>query len=361
MKKTQLLCIAVIITAALISQQASAKIWRVNNKSNYDGINFWGDNLGGTQNYPVFAQINSTLVAAGDTFYVEPSTIPYADANIDRKVTIIGSGYFLSRNPHVSSTTDSSSIGNVTFSSGSDGSQIIGMSNVNTGSTSKDFVILTNNITVKRCNLKNSIVISNNSNGTGLSDVYILENFFNSNALGVYGNSGIAYPIDFVFNNNICKGALIWGGTILQCDNNVFDGPQSSEALQFTTSEFKNNILKTLNATININNGSNLNVSYNIGTSASQFGTANNNIVVASIASIFVTPTSPDGAYQIASGSAANNSGSDGTDRGAFGGAAVTDRYTLSGLAAIPVIYSVSTKGATATNLPVTIQARTIK
>ena len=52
--------------------------------------------------------------------------------------------------------------------------------------------------------------------------------------------------------------------------------------------------------------------------------------------------------YQILSGSVASNSGSDGTDRGAFGGAPVADRYTLSGLAAIPVIYSVSTSGATA-------------
>jgi hypothetical protein len=154
---------------------------------------------------------------------------------------------------------------------------------------------------------------------------------------------------------------LVWGGSILQCNNNVFDGPANNMKLQFTTSEFKNNILKSLNATTNINNGTNLNVSYNIGTSSSQFGTANKNIVVANINSLFVSSTSPDGMYKIASGSAANNSGSDGTDRGAFGGAAVTDRYTLSGLAAIPVIYSISTPGATATNLPVTIQARTIK
>ncbi|MEP6844563.1 MAG: hypothetical protein ABI861_01100, partial [Panacibacter sp.] len=51
-----------------------------------------------------------------------------------------------------------------------------------------------------------------------------------------------------------------------------------------------------------------------------------------------------------------------GTERGVFGGAATINRYTLSGLAAIPVIYQVSTSGvATPTGLPVTIKARTIK
>ncbi len=87
---------------------------------------------------------------------------------------------------------------------------------------------------------------------------------------------------------------------------------------------------------------------------------ANNNIVVAAINTLFVTSSSPDGSYQLKL-ALCSQQGSDGTDRGAFGGVAVSDRYTLSGLAAIPVIYSISTPGATATNLPVTIQARTIK
>ena len=309
----------------------------------------------------MFKQVNQaiTLASSGDTIYVEASPIPYDGAKLDRKLVIIGPGYFLSQNQnsHVSTNTESSFIAGMEFDAGSEGSQIIGMSDFG----SNNFSILATNITVKRCYLNNAISIYNNSDGTGLSDVYIVENFFNSNTLQVYGNSGITYPINLVFNNNICKGALIWGGSILQCNNNTFDGPAGSKALSFTTSEFKNNILKALNATTNINNGTNLNVSFNVGTSASQFGTADSNIVVTSINTIFVPSSSPDGMYQVSPTSVAANSGSDGTDRGAFGGVAVTDRYTLSGLAPIPVIYSVSTPGATATDLKVTIQARTIK
>ena len=102
-------------------------------------------------------------------------------------------------------------------------------------------------------------------------------------------------------------------------------------------------------------------IAYNIGTLPTQFGTTDNNLVVPAITTLFVASTSPDAAYQVAAGSPANNSGSDGTDRGAFGGAAVTSRYTLSGLAAIPVVYKITTAGATSTDLPVTIDARTIK
>ncbi len=135
MKKTQLLFIAALIAAVFITQQASAKIWRVNNRSNYDGANFWGDNFGGTQGYPVFVQINQavSLASSGDTIYVEASPIPYAHAALDRKITIIGSGYFLSQNLHVSSLTDSSQIGEIDFNTGSEGSQVIGMSNVSYG------------------------------------------------------------------------------------------------------------------------------------------------------------------------------------------------------------------------------------
>jgi hypothetical protein len=169
MKKTQLLFAAALIAAFFITQSASAKIWRVNNKSNYNGTTLWGDNLGGTPSYPVFPQINNalaagnkTLVAAGDTLYVEASQLPYSHAEIDRKVIIIGSGYFLSLNSHVSSTLDSSCISQISFNPGSDGSQVIGMSNVSSQGTS-NFFIHASNITIKRCNLLNSIWIETNA------------------------------------------------------------------------------------------------------------------------------------------------------------------------------------------------------
>ena len=81
------------------------------------------------------------------------------------------------------------------------------------------------------------------------------------------------------------------------------------------------------------------------------------------ITSLFVGGDSKDGFYQIKSGSQAYQNGSDDSDRGAFGGAILSSRYTLSGLAPVPVIYEAVSAGSVSaeTGLPVTIKARTIK
>ena len=87
----------------------------------------------------------------------------------------------------------------------------------------------------------------------------------------------------------------------------------------------------------------------------------NNNIVITDISTLFVDPSTntTDGHYQLKPGSAA---GADGTDRGAFGGLAVTNHYTLSGLAPIPVIYNISTSGVGGSGgLNVSVKARSIK
>lgn len=375
MKKSIVLFVATTVFAIIITQSSFAKIWRINNHSNYDGSTLWGDNFGGTAAYPVFTQINQAvafgIVNNGDTLHVEGSTVTYAGATVTKRLVIIGTGYFLSNNPNVSNNVLETNIAFVTFNAGSENSQLIGVSLVNAGNTAdRDVYINVNGITVKRCKIEGQIQI-----GYPLSDVYVLQNFFLNteinNALRPYPNTGFTPPTDLIFNNNICQKTFTWGSPlanpttmwpILQCNNNVFDGPDNlaNPNLAFSTSEFKNNILMPTNATMNIAATAG-NVSYNIGTLSTQFGTADNNLVVAGISAIFVTSASPDGSYQIADGTAADNTGSDGTDRGAFGGSAVISRYTLSGLAAIPVVYEITSPGATSTTLPVTIKARTIK
>jgi hypothetical protein len=102
-----------------------------------------------------------------------------------------------------------------------------------------------------------------------------------------------------------------------------------------------------------------LNVAFNTGSSAAQFGTLNNNVVIADMTTLFVAAGTSDGKYQL---KPASDLGADGTERGAFGGASAVSRYTLSGLAPIPVIYDIATSGvADGTGLPVTIKARIIK
>ena len=375
MKKSILLFVATTIVAAIITQSSFAKIWRINNHSNYDGSTLWGDNFGGTAAYPVFAQIDQAvafgIVNAGDTLHVEGSTTVYSFATITKRLVIIGTGYFLTDNPNTSNNVLATKLARIAFNAGSENSQLIGVDMVSAGNSfDRDVYINVNGITVKRCRIEGQVVF-----GFPLSDVYIIQNFFPNtvvnNAINTNGNSFFTPPTDLVFNNNICQKTLTWGTPIanpttmwpiLQCNNNVFDGPDNlaNPNLAFSTSEFKNNILMPTNAKVNISASAG-NVSYNIGTLSTQFGAADNNLVVPAITTIFVTSASPDGGYQVADGTVADNSGSDGTDRGAFGGTAVISRYTLSGLAAIPVVYEITTPGATSTTLPVTIKARTIK
>lgn len=78
---------------------------------------------------------------------------------------------------------------------------------------------------------------------------------------------------------------------------------------------------------------------------------------------LFVTSgLSKDGNYRLKSNSN-NINGCDGSPRGAFGGAAITNRYVLSGTAAVPVIYDIETTGVASQSngLKATIKARSIK
>ena len=368
MKTNHVLFFAVLITCGLFAQQASAKIWRVNSNSNYNGTSLWGDNFGGTSTYPVFAQLananSSNLVSSGDTLYVEGSTIAYDNVTFTKKLVIIGPGYFLTENPKVSNDVLSANVGEVVFNTGSQGSQLLGVTIISVYGID----INVSNILIKRCKIDYSVTVTYN-----ISDISIVQNYFtniNNNNTSAIAVSPYGFPTNFVFNNNISKRTLLLAYstttyTAQECNHNVFDCPAISgkPSIQLNTGSFKNNILKTPTATVNINGGSNQNISYNISASSTgQFGTANNNKVVTDMSTLFVTGTS-DGKYKLKTNSPGSHNASDGTDRGVFGGTSSTDRYTLSGLAPIPVIYTFTTSGdATPANgLSVTISAKTVK
>lgn len=348
MKRTLLLA-AVLLFIASVS---SAKSWRVNNN-------------GFSANFTSLATaVADNNVLNGDIIYVEGSAIAYEPIELNKKLTIIGPGYWLSQNPNTATNVLGAAIPYITFGEGSDGSTLMGLQITSSSGVS----IQASNITVKRCLLSTAgVFISYN-----ISDIKILQNFFSnpSNYSGYYAirTSSSGFATDVIFNNNIVLTNLVLddGYTLLECKNNTFGMPGSGAKplIKMLTGNFQNNILINGSAIVDINNKSNRNASYNVSASANnQFGTANSNIVVTSIAGLFVTgATSNDAAYQLVTGSVASANGSDGTDRGAFGGAAESNRYTLSGLPPVPVIYDISTTGVTTTTtLPVTIKARVIK
>ncbi len=341
--KTRLL-LALAAFTVCTAQQANAKIWRVNNNG------YSAD----------FAQLqdanDANNVVSGDTIHLEGSAITYNDATITKKLIIIGSGYFLPYNPGTAFSKLSTTIFNITFSNGSQGSQLIGV-HLTGGS---GVIIKTSNIAVKRCQINSSVILTNN-----ISNIVITQNFFLRNSSTAINAGGTNFPTDFVFNNNICQQPLVVNDPnyiFLECNNNIFDVPTVSPAVQIYASSFQNNILTNPNATAIINNGDITNVDYNISASANnQFGNSKKNIIVTDTSTLFAGGTSPDGRYQLKTNSPAKANGSDGTDRGVFGGGAPQKWYTLSGLAPIPVVYDISSTGVGSTGLPVIIKARTIK
>lgn len=379
MKTANLLSIITVFASIFISAiSVEAKIWRVNNGSNYNGTTLWGSNFGGNPAYPVFKQVDQAIawssVVDSDTIHVESSQFIYDAATITKKVVLIGPGFFLADNLKTGNNLLDAKIKRINFNEGSAGSSAIGLNLVVSGNTADGYIqIAADYITIKRCRIERSIYF-HITGGSGIQRVTVVQNYFpdvyNTNAL-YFTNSFYVPPVEVIFNNNICQKTLLWersaaglAWNITQCRNNVFDGPDNlaTPNIRFTTSDFSNNILMPVNAVVDIT-ATPEQIAFNIGTQAAQFGSSNNNLVVPNIASLFVGGNSKDGFYQIKSGSQAYQNGSDGTDRGAFGGAILSSRYTLSGLAPIPVVYEVSTTGAvsTVTGLPVTIKARTVK
>ncbi|MEZ4974942.1 MAG: hypothetical protein R2802_00110 [Flavobacteriaceae bacterium] len=378
--KQLLLSVAVCAVLLLTSTMVAQTTWRVNNQSNYDGTTNFGENFGGTPAFPVFKQINEAVayfnVVAGDTLHIEGSPIIYEGALINKQLVIIGPGYFLTENPKVSNSGHDAKIRYFEFDSGSEFSQVIGMNvvGISNSSSSGKIYVNVNNITIKRCKIDRDVQFI-----SGLMTVYILQNFFPVNTFSTnalyrpFNSSGYIPPQEIVFNNNICQKKLIWSyvdgnwgvpddmGTIMVCNNNVFDGPSNELNLEFNTGSFQNNILKAAGITANINSGTNNNVQYNTVSTNGVFSGTTENLWVPNMATLFVTTGTTDGIYQLQSGVANNIAGSDGTDRGAFGGVVVTNRYNLSGLGAIPVVYDVTTTGVSepGTGLLVSVKART--
>lgn len=326
---------------------ATATIWRVNNQ----GFSATFTSLQ--------AANNSAQVQSGDTIHLEGSPNLYAGTDINKKLVVIGPGYLLTENPAASASVLQANVASIEFNRGSEGSQLIGLHLINTASVG----INVSNVLIKRCQLDGYIVMT-----FGIADIRIVQNFFAGSSTGsLLRANNASFPANVIFNNNICQKTLILqdGYTMTECRNNVFDCPAiaNQPSIKMNVGSFQNNILKNPNASVSLNGGSNLNVAYNIGSLSNQFGSANNNIVVTDFAALFVDPATntTDGDYQLKPNSAGSNNGADGTDRGAFGGLSIANRYTLSGLPPIPVIYQINSSGVAGPNgMNVSIKARTI-
>jgi hypothetical protein len=314
---------------------AHAKVWRVNN------------NAAVSTNFTTLAvAVANASVVNGDTLYVEGSATNYDGVTLTKRLVIIGPGYLLSgtgANTGLQFNPNPATLTSVALDSLSSGSTFVGLSVTAFINSNVD------NITFARCSLNlqqfipvpNSYAISNlvikQCKAYIALNSFKLENPQVVNCLFVSSQAQLGNVINGLFRNN----TVISSGVILNScyiSNNIFS---TSGTLTVSNSLVK----------YNVSNQNNL-----------PDPVVNNNKVNQNAALFFVGGASADAQYQLGATSPALTAGEpiNGVtpDAGAFGTA---DPYRLSGIPAIPTIYSLNVPAsvpATATSMTITFSTR---
>ncbi|MGI4883969.1 MAG: hypothetical protein ACRYFR_03310 [Janthinobacterium lividum] len=289
----------------------------------------------------------STNVQAGDTLLVEGSGTDYAGFTCTKKLVIIGPGYFLTQNGQNQANALGASVQGIAFNAGSEGSAIIGLTFA-TGASNYVPSISVNDITIMRCYLSYGISIVST-----ITRMLVLQNYISQS--GIYVNSSATAFSDVILKNNIIASAFSTPQQMpnprlfSNVENNIFLG-----SVTLSANSFINNIIASPTATVSITATS----TGNLFATAGQLP-ATGNTQVANPAALFVglagAANSTDGQYRLATSTAYPTTGA--TQPGIFGG---TEPYRLSGIPAIPTIYSLRTDavGSKQSGLNVTIGAR---
>ncbi|WP_315823466.1 hypothetical protein [Paraflavitalea speifideaquila] len=121
-----------LLCLLLNSQQSLAKIWRVNN------------NPGVAADFTDLQSAHNGA-AGGDTLHIEGSPNSYGGATFNKKLIVLGPGYFLDEYPNSQALLHSGKVGGVTYNMGSEGSVIMGIDFLGSG-----IVIFTDDIIIRR-------------------------------------------------------------------------------------------------------------------------------------------------------------------------------------------------------------------
>lgn len=326
MKKITFLTLAIIMIASVI--EVSATVWRVNGTPN------------SSAHYATLqAAHDAATTVTGDTIYLEGSMFSTGGLQCYKKLTIIGSGYFLDQNPETQHNKYPSTIdGYLYFYDTSNGSKLMGCT------VTYSVYLYTSNITLERNHFNSSYSVYPQVGN--LSNIKIISNYFT----GVYYYPSIYFTssaTDVIISNNYFTGYITtnanFSGIVM---NNIF-----SYSVDIYNSNVINNISIYNSVTL-----TNCIVAYNIGTST-QFPVGNNNQQNVSQNDLFVgaTGNSTDGQWQLKTGSPAIGAGENGVDCGIYDGAYP---YVLSGLPAIPAIYDFDAPSLPSSTINVTIKAK---
>lgn len=331
---------SIFLLSFLASFLSEATIWKVNNQTS---VSFAS----------IQSAINSASVVDGDTLYIEGSSALYDGFTLDKRLVIIGPGYFLTENPETGVNATPVLIDNdALFQSGSEGSQLMGVRfSFNTFNDPAP-ELYTNNITIRKCYLPFGIKVA-----TSIQGLNVLQNYFDNNqdydafTLNTF-NDPLVYGT--VFMNNIVNADFENDNTsstlsFAAVENNLF-----LEDVNVSTSTYRNNIwLPQVSSNISVSAGVR---EFNL-TLTVDLGTENNNQIITGSSDLYSTDGSTDGKWQIKSDSEFLTAGKEGTEPGPFGG---NNPYELSGVPNIPIIYELTTTGIATDSegLPVTIKVK---
>ena len=285
--------------------------------------------------------------AAGDTLLVEGTVKEYADLNCTKKLVIIGTGYLLAQNGGQANSV-SSTMQNINFKAGSEGSVIIGLV-FSSIYTSYSPHISVNGISVIRCYLTNGLNIENS-----ISSMVVLQNYFEKYGISLtytsYSFSGI------ILKNNIFNSSLVidrytnYPRVFAVADHNIFLGNVKIDA-----TSFRSNIIASTSATVDVVSSAIQN-NLTLGTQLSAYAT-NQTYQGSLFVGLAAANKSLDGQYKLVSASPYLTAGYNNEQPGVFGG---TEPYVLSGIPPIPTIYELQADAVAnkQDGLNVTIKAR---
>jgi hypothetical protein len=339
--------LVLLLSLIIIGLSAQAKVYRLNNNP-------------GTGAQFSSAQTAHDSCHAGDTIYVEGTTISYGTLNITKKINLIGPGYFLAQNPQTQVSSGTAYFAQINCNTGSAGSYLTGLDIVY-------LIIYDNNIIIKRNYIRGSnnnapsfYLFGNNAN------ILIIQNYISGPQSSAYAPLYLKPGCsNITISNNYCEGTGA-GYPVVYVDpassaaitNNIFKGTTNAN-VTINNSTFNNNFILINGGSVQ---GSGNSMHNNFSTSAAfdttTGGNPNHNHISINPANYFLGFGSNDGQWKLKAGSPAIGAGYNGEDCGIFGG---FDPYILSGIPTIPSIYFFAAPSSGSGTLPVHVKIKSNK
>ena len=263
-----------------------------------------------------------TAANVNDIIMVEGSSTGYGDITINKKVTIIGPGYFLAENLNLQASPHSASVNSITLNSGASGSSISGLTYVASFNAlvinSVSNLSILNSYFITGVNIAAIVIL----NGTG-NNLLISGNYFGFPNARVSCTSS-SYTQVLLTNNYL--GIVQTGFSTFTISNNVF----GADVQDVSNSTVQNNIYLFYSNVFGPTVGSI--IKNNVFVNA-QTGVDATNLISQPLASLFLglPGNTSDTQWRLKAGSPAIGAGVAGADCGMYGG---TTPYRPSGIIA---------------------------